>query len=161
VVQVVIGEPAPTASISVGSQRGEQIIQVEANLDDVSGEILAHTITRLLAAGAVDAWAVPIVMKKGRPAHTICALCSESALATVAQVMIAETGTLGLRAQRMERWPQPRSETSVMLEGHEIRIKHSNGRIKVESDDAVIAATALGLSLREVLKRAEALALHQ
>jgi pyridinium-3,5-bisthiocarboxylic acid mononucleotide nickel chelatase len=161
VVQVVIGEPAPTASISVGSQRGEQIIQVEANLDDVSGEILAHTITRLLAAGAVDAWAVPIVMKKGRPAHTICALCSESALATVAQVMIAETGTLGLRAQRMERWPQPRSETSVMLEGHEIRIKHSNGRIKVENDDAVIAATALGLSLREVLKRAEALALHQ
>lgn len=161
VVQVVIGELAPDASVTVGADRGQPIMQVEANLDDVSGEILAHTISQLLIAGAVDAWATPIVMKKGRPAHTISALCAESALAAVAQVMIAETGTLGVRAQRMERWPQPRIESSVTLDGHEIRIKHSNGRFKVENDDAVIAAAALGLSLREVLRRAETLAALQ
>ena len=161
VVQVVIGERAPDASVTVGAQRGQSIMQVEANLDDVSGEILAHTITQLLAAGAVDAWATPIVMKKGRPAHTISALCPESALTEVAQVMIAETGTLGVRAHRMERWPQPRTESTVILDGHSIRIKHSNGRHKVENDDAVAAASALGLSLREVLHRAEALAAQQ
>jgi pyridinium-3,5-bisthiocarboxylic acid mononucleotide nickel chelatase len=161
VVQVVIGELAPDASVTVGAHRGQPIMLLEANVDDVSGEILAHTIARLLAAGAVDAWATPIVMKKGRPAHTVSALCSESALVTVAQVMITETGTLGVRAQRMERWPQPRVESTVTLDGQVIRIKHGSGRFKVEHDDAVAAAEALGLSLREVLRRAEALAAQQ
>ena len=158
VVQVVIGELSPSAHTGVGAQRGQPIYQVEANVDDVSGEVLAHTITQLLSVGAVDAWAVPIVMKKGRPAHTVAALCSQSSLERVAQVMIDETGTLGVRAHKMERWPQPRTATTVNLSGHVIGIKHSAGRFKVENDDAVAAALALGLSLREVIRQAEALA---
>jgi uncharacterized protein (DUF111 family) len=158
VVQVVIGELSPSAHTGVGAQRGQPIYQVEANVDDVSGEVLAHTITQLLSVGAVDAWAVPIVMKKGRPAHTVAALCSQSSLERVAQVMIDETGTLGVRAHKMERWPQPRTATTVNLSGHIIGIKHSAGRFKVENDDAVAAAIALGLSLREVIRQAEALA---
>ena len=54
---------------------------VEANVDDVTGEVLAHTIAGLLAAGAYDAWATPIVMKKGRPAHTVHALCDDATFA--------------------------------------------------------------------------------
>ena len=168
VVQVMIGPFAPsaptlpTSSLSgVGAEGSEQIVQVEANVDDVSGEILAHTIAQLLAAGAVDAWATPIVMKKGRPAHTVSALCHPADLAQVGQVLIAETGTLGIRAHQMQRWPQPRTESTVEVDGHLIRIKRGSGRFKVENDDAVAAAHALGLSLREVLRRAEALAAQQ
>jgi uncharacterized protein (TIGR00299 family) protein len=168
VVQVMIGPLAPsaptlpTSSLSgVGAEGSEQIVQVEANVDDVSGEILAHTIAQLLAAGAVDAWATPIVMKKGRPAHTVSALCHPADLAQVGQVLIAETGTLGIRAHQMQRWPQPRTESTVEVDGHLIRIKRGSGRFKVENDDAVAAAHALGLSLREVLRRAEALAAQQ
>jgi uncharacterized protein (TIGR00299 family) protein len=168
VVQVVIGlvTHSPTTLPGtdlpgIGAASSQQIMQVEANVDDVSGEILAHTITRLLAAGAVDAWATSIVMKKGRPAHTVSALCHEVDLSQVGQVMIAETGTLGIRAHRMERWPQPRTESTVEVNGHLIRIKQGSGRFKVENDDAVAAAAALGLSLREVLRRAEELAAQQ
>ena len=84
---------------------------VEANVDDVTGEVLAHTITGLLAAGAYDAWATPIVMKKGRPAHTVHALCDDATFAAVCGVMIAETGTLGVRATTVDRWPQQRERT--------------------------------------------------
>ena len=51
------------------------MVELATNLDDVSGEVLAHTLAALLAAGANDAWITPIVMKKGRPAHTLHALC--------------------------------------------------------------------------------------
>ena len=52
-------------------RRAARPSQLEVNVDDVTGEVLAHTIAALLAAGAHDAWATPIVMKKGRPAHTV------------------------------------------------------------------------------------------
>ena len=85
-------------------------MQLEANVDDVTGEVLAHTIAALLAAGAHDAWATPIVMKKGRPAHTISALVDPADVERLANVLVAETGTLGLRAVPVERWPQRREE---------------------------------------------------
>jgi uncharacterized protein (DUF111 family) len=71
-------------------------------------------------------------------------------------VMVAETGTLGVRGTILERWPQARSERVVMVDGLEIRVKVTAGRVKVEHDDAVQVAAALGLPLREVLLRAEA-----
>jgi uncharacterized protein (DUF111 family) len=71
-------------------------------------------------------------------------------------VMVAETGTLGVRGTILERWPQARSERVVMVGGLEIRVKVTAGRVKVEHDDAVQVAAALGLPLREVLLRAEA-----
>lgn len=161
VVQVLIGSPLQHTSGTAAGVRlgtGETVVHLATNIDDVTGEVIAHTITALLAAGAHDAWATPIVMKKGRPAHTLAALCSEATLAAVSEVMVRETGTLGLRAERMERWPQQREEFTVTLDGQPIRIKRSAGRIKVEHDDAVQAATALGTSLRNVMQRAEALA---
>lgn len=151
VVQVLVGE---SSNVSVHS--GEAVRLLEANVDDVTGEVLAHTISALLSAGAHDAWATPIVMKKGRPAHTVHALCDPALSARIVQVMVAETGTLGVRGTILERWPQARSERVVMVDGLEIRVKVTAGRVKVEHDDAVQVAAALGLPLREVLLRAEA-----
>jgi uncharacterized protein (DUF111 family) len=155
VVQAVVGELA--ADTIGGAGRPARL--VEANVDDVTGEVLAHTIVELLRAGAHDAWATPIVMKKGRPAHTVHALCDEASFATVCDVLIAETGTLGIRAATVERRPQQRDERTVEVDGQTIRVKVSGGRVKVEHDDAVAAAGALGIPLRHILLRAEAQAL--
>ena len=150
VVQVLVGE-----TVGDVARSGESVRLLEANVDDVTGEVLAHTIAALLAAGAHDAWATPIVMKKGRPAHTVHALCDPALTTQITEVLVAETGTLGVRGTVLERWPQARSERVVMVDGHEIRVKVTAGRVKVEHDDAVRAATALGVPLREILHRAE------
>ena len=155
VVQVVIGETeAPQGSVAGA---GQPVRLLEVNVDDVTGEVIAHTIAALLAAGAHDAWATPIVMKKGRPAHTVHALCDPVLTARIGGVLVAETGSLGVRGSTIERWPQRRREATVEVEGHAIRIKLAAGRVKVEHDDAAAAAMALGWPLRAVMTAAEAL----
>ena len=154
VVQVVIGDTSPTTA-TAGA--GQPVRLLEANLDDATGEVLAHTISALLEAGAHDAWASPIVMKKGRPAHTVHALCDPALTARIAAVLVDETGSLGIRGSTIERWPQQREEAVVDVEGHAVRVKLAAGRVKVEHDDAAAAARALGWPLRAVLAAAEAL----
>jgi len=152
VVQVIVGaaidapDPGP----------GQPVQLIECNVDDVTGEVIAHTIDALLRAGAHDAWATPIVMKKGRPAHTVHALADAARADDVRNVMLAETGSLGVRATGATRWPQRRDESTVQVQGHAIRVKVSGDRVKVEHDDAAVAAAALGLPLRVVLERAVA-----
>lgn len=151
VVQVVIGsEAAPSNSPAPGQPA--QLLEV--NVDDISGEVIAHTVVALLKAGAHDAWASPIVMKKGRPAHTVHALCDPAAAEAVGAVLLAETGSLGMRGSIVQRWPQRREEAVVHVQGHPIRVKLAPGRAKPEHDDAAAAAVALGLPLREVLAQA-------
>ncbi len=157
VVQVLVGTPAATASVT--PRPGRTAVALEVNVDDVTGEVLAHTIAALLAGGAYDAWATPIVMKKGRPAHTVAALADPADLDRLAAVLLAETGSLGLRATTVERWPQQRRDCTVEIEGQPIRVKVADGRAKPEHDDAVAAAAALGRPLRDVLREAETRAL--
>jgi uncharacterized protein (DUF111 family) len=128
---------------------------LEVNVDDVTGEVLAHAITSLMAAGAHDAWISPIVMKKGRPAHTVHVLCEEVRTGEFAELLARETGSLGVRGSTIERWPISREESTVDIDGHSIRVKIAAHRVKVEFDDAARAAIALGLPVREVLRRAE------
>lgn len=151
-VKVVIGE---TLEQTVLSGAGQDVQLLEANVDDVTGEVIAHTIAELLNAGAHDAWATPIVMKKGRPAFTVHALCDLALTEKISAVIVSETGTLGLRGSVIQRWPQTREEKAVTVHGHTIRIKAGSGRIKVENDDAVAASRSLSLPLREVLALAE------
>ena len=160
VVQVVIGDELAAAATG-NNNAGQPVRLLEVNLDDATGEVIAHTIAALLNAGAHDAWATPIVMKKGRPAHTVHALCEPAVSQAVAAVLISETGSLGVRGTTLERWPQARAEAAVVVGGHTIRIKRAAGRVKVEHDDAAAAALALGRPLREVLAEAEALGHHQ
>jgi uncharacterized protein (TIGR00299 family) protein len=155
VVQVVIGEAAATSAIP---DPGQFVRLLETNVDDATGEVIAHTIASLIAAGAHDAWATPIVMKKGRPAHTVHVLCDPSAAALLGALLLRETGSLGLRGMELRRWPQQRSEREVNVDGHKVRAKVALGRVKVEYDDAAAAAAALGRPLREVLAQATALA---
>ena len=152
VVQVVVGDTVATTPPSPAD--GQPVELLECNVDDVTGEVVAHAIAQLLAAGAHDAWATPIVMKKGRPAFTVHALCDGAHLDVVRAAMVAETGTLGVRGATMRRWPQQRTETSVEVEGHRIRLKLAAGRVKVEHDDAAAAARALDVPLRVVMERA-------
>ena len=153
VTQVVVGDAAATTPLT----QGQPVMLLEANVDDTTGEVLAHAISALLARGAHDAWVTPIVMKKGRPAHTVHALCDPALADAVAATLVAETGSLGLRGQRLERWPQARTESVVSVGGEPVRVKVGAGRVKAEHDDAAAAAARLALPLREVLHRAEAL----
>lgn len=158
VVQVVLGT---TIAESATPAPGRPAVQLEANVDDVTGEVLAHTIAALMAAGAHDAWATPIVMKKGRPAHTVAALVDPVHADRIAAVLLAETGTLGVRAVNVQRWPQRREEIVVDVDGHPVRVKVAAGRAKPEHDDAAVAAAALGRPLRDILLAAETLAALQ
>ena len=151
VVQVVIGTETTSSTTPAPGQPAQLL---EVNVDDVSGEVIAHTIVALLRAGAHDAWATPIVMKKGRPAHTVHALCDPAAAEAVGRVLLEETGSLGMRGSVVQRWPQRREALVVHVQGHPIRVKLAPGRAKPEHDDAVAAAVALGLPLREVLAQA-------
>ena len=149
VTQVVVGEAVATA------EPGQPVMLLEVNVDDATGETLAHAVAECLEAGAHDAWVTPIVMKKGRPAHVVSTLCDPSRVGEVAAVLTAETGSLGVRGHTLERWPAARSMDEVEVGGERIGMKVTSGRAKVENDDAARAARRLGLPLREVVSRAE------
>jgi uncharacterized protein (TIGR00299 family) protein len=135
--------------------RGQPVVLLEANLDDATGETLAHAVAALLDAGAHDAWITPILMKKGRPAHTVHALCDVTLAGQVERVLVRETGTLGVRGTRLERWPVERQVDRVEVDGLEVRVKVSPGRVKVEHEDAARVARLSGRPLREVASLAE------
>jgi hypothetical protein len=148
-VQVVLGDRHEALD------RGQPVVLLEVNVDDATGEQLAHAVAALLDAGAHDAWVTPILMKKGRPAHQVSALADPALAEQVAQVLARETGSLGVRGQTIERWPLARVESQVDVDGYPVRVKVGAGRVKVEHDDAVRVARRTGRSLREVTSIAE------
>jgi uncharacterized protein (TIGR00299 family) protein len=150
-VQVVIGE----LEASTRPQPGQPVTVLEVNVDDATGETLAHAVAALLDAGANDAWVTPIVMKKGRPAYTVSVLVDPALADQVAAVLVAETGSLGVRGDTLQRWPSARVDGQVDVDGLPVRVKVSAGRVKVEHDDAARAARRSGRPLREVVSRAE------
>ena len=83
--QVVIGQPSDAV---LG---GQPVVALEVNVDDATGETLAHAIGALLAAGAHDAWITPIVMKKGRPAYTVSVLADVALSEQLAEMLARET----------------------------------------------------------------------
>ena len=147
--QVVVG------SMAASRPEGQPVMLFATNVDDATGETLAHTVASLLDAGAHDAWITPIVMKKGRPAYTVSALADPAVGDQVAATMAEETGSLGVRGQLIERWPRERLEHEVDVDGRRVRVKVSAGRVKVEHDEAVRASRLLGLPAREVVSLAE------
>jgi uncharacterized protein (TIGR00299 family) protein len=148
--QVVIGD-------ALGSEHadGQPLVLLEANLDDATGETLAHAVAAIIGAGAYDAWLTPIVMKKGRPGHIVSAIAEPSVAGQVRATLTAETGSLGVRSQTVARWAAERAAGTVEVEGSAIRVKVTSGRVKVEQADAAEVAARTGLPLREVIFRAE------
>ncbi|WP_406691440.1 nickel pincer cofactor biosynthesis protein LarC [Saccharopolyspora sp. ID03-671] len=143
-------------SASLGSPRAgaETMVVVECTVDDVTGETLGHVVQRLLESGAADAWTSPATMKKSRPAHVLHVLCAPGREAALSEIVLTETGALGLRRHEVQRTVLPRRTTTVDVGGHAIRVKHGPHRAKPEHDDVATAARALGLPLRTVAEMA-------
>jgi hypothetical protein len=159
-LQVVIGSPQTEASPSWAGEGGagapgQEACLLEANVDDVTGEILGHTVSALLAAGANDAWVTPVVGKKGRPAHILSAVADPVMMGALRAVFTSETGTLGVRVHGVRRWPAAREISEVTVDGYPVRVKRSAGRVKAEHDDVVRVAALAALPAREVARRAE------
>ncbi|MFT7476341.1 MAG: hypothetical protein ACI81L_003291 [Verrucomicrobiales bacterium] len=151
-LQVVLGEAATDTVENI-----EQLVVLEANVDDLTGEYIAHSIDQLLVGGALDAWFTPIEMKKGRPAATISALADPVDADRLGALLMAETGSLGYRAHGVERHALERGEHEVHIEGQRIRIKVTANTAKAEFDDVVKAARALDRPARQIAAEAEAL----
>ncbi len=114
VCRIVLGDPL--------ADRGG-IVQIDTNVDDMDPRVWPEAIAAVLAAGAVDAWVTPIVMKKGRPAHTFSALCPASLVDAVSDAIFANTSTIGVRRHTVEREVLERSETTIDVDGQVIRVK--------------------------------------
>ncbi len=149
-VQVVIGETAAVAG------PGHPVVVLETNLDDVTGEVLAHALAALLEAGALDAWITPVLGKKGRPAHQLSVVAEVPRADELRALLVAETGTLGIRTSSLERWTATRTTTEVDVEGYPVRVKRSPAGAKAEHDDAARVARLLRRPVREVSRIAEA-----
>jgi pyridinium-3,5-bisthiocarboxylic acid mononucleotide nickel chelatase len=150
--QVVLGE----STANPGGTDGHPAFLLETNVDDATGETLAHAVAVLVDAGAHDAWLTPVIMKKGRPGNVLSVLCDPTVADDMRQMMRAETGSLGVRTTRIEKWAAERSEDQVEVAGIAVRIKVSPGRAKAEHRDAVKVASRTGMPLREVVSIAEA-----
>jgi len=96
---------------------------LEANVDDATPEALGYALERMLAAGALDAWIAPVLMKKGRPGFVVSAIADDTAREKVENVFFRETTTLGLRRRRVERAKLARRSVSVSTPFGEVRVK--------------------------------------
>jgi uncharacterized protein (TIGR00299 family) protein len=152
VTAVTLGVPAPAASSQ--DPLAEDVVVLETNLDDVTGETLGHTITRAMESGALDAWVTPAVMKKSRPAHVLHVLTTRRDERRLRDLVLSETGSLGIRRVAATRTALPRDFETVHVDGHPVRIKHGPHGAKPEHDDLVSAAADLGMPLRAVAARA-------
>lgn len=150
VTQVIIGLAVEDQPVE-----GQPVVVVEANLDDVTGEILGTTLTAVMAAGALDAWVTPTTGKKGRPAQVLSVLCDPGRADQLRQLVSEETGTLGVRSSTWQRWASTRDFLTVEVSGYPVRVKRGTRRLKAEHDDAARVARLVGLPVREVARRAE------
>ena len=137
----------------------DQVIQLACNLDDATGELLGYVMDRLLAAGALDVWFTPIQMKKNRPAVMLSVLARPEEAAGLAQMLLRETPTLGVRWQHMERTIAGREMQQVETPWGPVRVKAKLLQGKVvalspEYDDCARLAAQAGVPLAEVMAAA-------
>lgn len=163
VLRIVIGTAVEAERDPAVGAAGETELIVAANVDDLDPRLWPTVLTRLLDAGADDAWLTPIVMKKGRPAHTLSVLCSEQVADAVRRIIFMETSTIGLRESRVGKRALDRTTTVVRVDGVEIRVKTAvlDGLVVnalPEYDDVVAAAAELGRPVKAVLAAAAAAA---
>jgi pyridinium-3,5-bisthiocarboxylic acid mononucleotide nickel chelatase len=149
--QVVVGRHADVPSVGPG----QPALLLETNLDDVTGEQLGYAVVTALDAGALDAWVSPVTMKKGRPGHVLHVLTDATLVETLRTEIERVTGTMGIRATAVERWPVARKLEQVTVDGITVRIKVTSGRAKPEFDDVALVAAKTGAPLHEVSSRAE------
>ncbi|ACL67785.1 protein of unknown function DUF111 [Anaeromyxobacter dehalogenans 2CP-1] len=157
VLRATLAEPAPGAG--AGGPGPDALWVLEANLDDCPGQLVARAIEAALEAGALDAWAAPLTMKKGRPGVLLGALCDEARRAAVTGALFAETTTLGVRRHPVERDALERALEPVETAYGSVRVKVARlgGRelgAHPEYEDCAACARAAGVAVREVMAAA-------
>ncbi|HEY0126341.1 MAG TPA: nickel pincer cofactor biosynthesis protein LarC, partial [Blastococcus sp.] len=123
VVRLVLGEPGNASALGP--------VVLESNIDDLDPRLWPGVLDALLDAGASDAWLTPILMKKGRPAHTLSVLCSPARLPAVEAVVLSATSTIGLRRSAVAKLALDRTQDRVPVLGGEVGVKvaRSAGRV--------------------------------
>jgi uncharacterized protein (DUF111 family) len=158
-LRVVLGAPTTSAVVAPSSPQEHTHFVLEANVDDMTGELSGHAIAKLLEAGALDAWATPITMKKGRPGLLLSALSTPSNLSVLETVLLSETSSLGVRRYGVSRSERPREIVQVETEFGSLPVKVSRGpygppQLKPEFDACVDAARDHAVPVRVVLAAA-------
>jgi pyridinium-3,5-bisthiocarboxylic acid mononucleotide nickel chelatase len=149
VLRVLIGEGthAPEATL---------VSVIEANIDDSSPQVLGYALERLLEAGALDVTLSGLQMKKNRPGSLLRVIAKPEDQERLAQIVFAETSTLGLRIHAAERRIQERRVVTVETSFGPVRGKVAGqGSFAPEYDDCRAIATRTGTPLKDVLAAAQ------
>jgi hypothetical protein len=130
---------------------------LETNLDDVSGEILGYVAERLFEEGARDVCFIPIIAKKGRPGFMLQVICDKKKAKKLSEVIMAETGTLGVRQIDFLKRVARRRISKVRTEFGEVRVKVSETpkfpKVKPEYEDVKKISMKLKKPYREVYEK--------
>ena len=155
VLRVVLGEPV------AGDVAPGDAVLLATNVDDLDPRLWPGVLARLLEAGASDAWLTPVLMKKGRPAHTLSVLTPGPALPAVRRVVFTETSAIGVREHPVAKWALEREVRSVTVDGCPVRVKLARldgevVNVQPEYEDVAAAAARLGRPVKAVLAAAVA-----
>lgn len=147
------------------AQHADLVWQLETNLDDQSGEILAYCTQKLLDAGALDVWAVPITMKKSRPAVQISVLCQHADILVMEQILFSETGTFGIRRYQVSRSKRLRHSIELPTRWGNVRVKVGQAGSDTvqtpEYEDCARIAAEHNVPLRVVYREIDRLLQHE
>lgn len=139
------------------TQEQDQIILIETNLDDITGEELADVMQVLLEKGAKDVWTEPIIMKKGRPAYKLCLLAAPAKSDELVKVLFEKTTSIGVRQQLMDRKIMQRSVKVVRTKFGNIHVKYlaydGFSKISLEHDELVDLARKNRVAVSELRDR--------
>jgi uncharacterized protein (TIGR00299 family) protein len=160
VLRVILGETLGQAMPASATE----VVLVSANIDDMNPQLAEPLLTALFAGGALDAWLVPIQMKKGRPALEVSALCPQAALAMVEEAFFANSTTIGLRRQVMQRTVLERAQAKVATSFGDVRVKVASRSGAIlgatpEFEDCRKLALRAKVPVRQVVAAASAAAL--
>ena len=127
---------------------------LETNLDDVSGEVIANTIEKLMENGAKDVTVTQAITKKGRPTQLISIICNAQNTNSLLNILISETRTLGVRIRTSERYIVPRKilESDVTLENQKFTIHYKisdSDHFKLEFEDVKSISNTLNISFNK------------
>jgi uncharacterized protein (TIGR00299 family) protein len=163
-LRLTIGEGAGKATLTDGASLGcgasnERIAVLESNLDDLSPQVLAYTMERLLAEGALDVFSVPVQMKKSRAGALLTVLAKVEDADRLTKTIFAETTTLGVRCREENRQTLSRRWETVDTTWGKVRIKVANMNGSVsnyapEYEDCRTLAEEQHVPLRTVMQEA-------
>jgi uncharacterized protein (DUF111 family) len=138
---------------TVADSETEEVLEVSCNLDDVTPEVVGYVQELLLESGVLDVWLVPLQMKKGRPGVLLSFLCAPADLERLAAVVMAETGTLGVRYALQQRIVQPRRIEERVTPFGTVHFKVSSQGEKPEYEDCRRIARERNIPCRDVMQQ--------